>query len=70
MQRVAYSEEDGHVDLWILLDREILPDAERIYLAERDLRQRVGAFPFRIHVIPLDEVEERHLPPSETIIGR
>jgi hypothetical protein len=70
VQRVAYSADGGQIDLWVLQSTEDLEDAERIYLLERSLRQRAGLLPLTLHVIPLSEVDEADLPPSETIHER
>ena len=66
VQKVTLSSGEGKLDLWVLLTR----DEDRIYLLEREYRQRAGVFPLDLHVIPLTEVDERNLPPAEALFER
>ena len=70
VQKVTLSSGEGKLDLWVLLTREAPEDEDRIYLLEREYRQRAGVFPLDLHVIPLTEVDERNLPPAEALFER
>jgi hypothetical protein len=70
VRKIAYSDDGGRLDIWILMAEEILEDAERIFRLDRAMRQRAGLLPITIHVIPLDHVRAETLPPAETFFER
>lgn len=70
VRRVACSSVGPELYVWVLMCEENLSDADRIYLLERDFRQQAGLVPVEVRVIPLSEVDERSLPPAETILER
>jgi hypothetical protein len=70
VQKVGLSSDEAQIDLWVLMRESASADEERIYLLERDYRKTVGAFPLELHVIPLDAIDERNLPPAETVFER
>lgn len=67
VRRIAFSSGGGQFDLWVMMSEEVLDDAERILQHERALRQRIRLFPLSVNIIPLSEVDEDNLPPSEVV---
>jgi hypothetical protein len=70
VRRVSLATDGGSVHLWALLRAESPDDEERIFLLEHDYFAAGGAFPLELHVVPLDKVDERNLPPAETLFER
>ena len=71
VERMVLSEGAGSLDLCVFLWEEAPEEAEdRVILLERAFRRMVGAFPFRIHVIPLAEMAAGIFPESETVFER
>jgi hypothetical protein len=70
VRKVTISFGSMQVDVRALMDEEVLEDAHRIYLMERECRQKVGEFPLDVQVVPLSEVDERNLPPGEIVFER
>jgi hypothetical protein len=70
VKKIVIAGDETQVDVWILLRESVIADEERIYLLERDYRRAVGAFPLELHVVPLDAVDERNIPPGETVLER
>jgi hypothetical protein len=70
VQRVAYWSGGGQFELWVLLREDVLEDAERVFLLDRDFRQSPAVFPFELHVVALSDVDEANLPPTKTLVER
>ena len=70
VERLAYSGDSSQLDIWVLMRKEVLEDAERVFLLERAMRQRAGLLPINVSVIPLDQVDPENLPPAETVFER
>ena len=70
VRRVALGVGSTHADLWVMLADGALEDAHQIYLLEREFLEQVGEFPLDLHVVSLSEIDERKLPPAETLFAR
>ena len=70
VKRVGVSGGGAHFDLWALMSEELLPDAERIFLLHRRLRESVQALPIGLHIVPLSEIDESNLPPLRILFER
>lgn len=70
VRRVSLATDGGDIDLWVLLRQENPDDEERVFLLEHDYFAAGGALPLELHVVPLDKVDERNLPPAETLFER
>ena len=70
IQRVGYSSDDVAHHVWVFLREEILSDAQHIYALADEHLYDPDLIPLRVHVVPLSEVDQRQLPPIETIFDR
>jgi hypothetical protein len=62
VREVRYSAEDGPLDLWVLVDRDIDEATDRIGHLDYEFRRSRGSVIYGLHVVPLDSVAEQDLP--------
>jgi len=67
LDHVAYSSDNEHLDLWILLREDSIEDMEQIFLFQRAFRESVGPAPVDIHVYALNKIDPVTLPPATTL---
>src|SRR5687768_5820277 len=70
VRRVSLAADDPAVDLWVLLQEANPADEERVFLLERDYFAAGAELPLELHVVPLEKVDARNLPPGETLFER
>ena len=70
VSRIGTSVAGGVLEVWVFMREESLDDEAQISSLERDFQNAVGRFPFDLHVIPLDQVDEANVPPVEIILER
>lgn len=70
VKKVVSSTDGVNLQVWVLMREDIAEDFDRVFDFEYDLRRAVGPVPIDVRVVPLSEVDEAKLPPTETILER
>jgi len=70
VSKIGVSSDSRVLEVWAFMRDENAEDEARIWDFERQYRNSVGAYPFELHVIPLDQIDEETLPPVETPLDR
>lgn len=70
VQRIAFSADGLHVDLWVLMREEDLGEMKKVYRMEREHLSRLPSVPFDLHVVALTRTDPTNLPALQTILER
>ncbi len=68
--KIGASFNPGVFEVWVFIREANLEEEARIAAFERQYRNSGLSFPFDLHVIPLDHVEEGALPPIDIVLDR
>jgi hypothetical protein len=71
VSRLGFSGENADATFWVFIDNEDFGEIEGIFRLAQDTQlAHPSAVPFRLHVIPRDQVNNQALPPLTVLFSR
>ena len=67
-ERIAVSTDGLYVNLWVLLREETRTDVDEVFRLEYETHRRLQSLLLKVHVIPLNRVEEEGVPGDATTL--
>ena len=68
VQRIAVSSDGFYVNLWVLLSNDQRAEMNEVFRLEYETHRRLNSLLLKVHVIPLDRVEDADTPLDATIL--